>query len=493
MAIITNHGRALIAQQQGAGQPLIIDRFIWAEIPGLDHTAPPDPDASIPDAGQIKHDAPPSQSGYVNPDTVVYSSVLDSTVGTWSFNWLGLASGNTLVAVSYVPDQIKTASSGNTLGNNLTKNFAIQYQDAATTSGITISADTWQIDWTARLSGIDQRERLANLDIYGRQAFFNDAFLVSHNGTTGSLAPGLGYLAGIRIKQISAASLGDVGALPKSFWLDVALQGDISGVTATATLRVSSVDLTDYTDPAGQTHYLEKIATIDGAGQVTDLRNVVTLAPGETLSDRFLQQPDAADETSAGVTREASLLETVTGTLSGIFVSPAKLRGWWDQARTWGNILNKPARYPPTVASQAEVDTGTDNVLAVTPATLNGKLAWAIEYRLIDWGTITNNTRYVKPNPFGNNTPVIVLLELFVNDRWSQVEWTLFWNASQQGNHPIGAGGYYVQGEGLVVQTAQKNIFGGSDWNGGGHDYPSGTAYTSAPARMHVWKLGDNP
>ena len=60
-------------------------------------------------------------------------------------------------------------------------------------------------------------------------------------------------------------------------------------------------------------------------------------------------------------------------------------------------------------------------------------------------------------------------------------------------NYHVVAGGYYVQGEGLVVQTANNYLGGYSVFYGGGHDYPEIGSYTSAPARMHVWKLGDNP
>lgn len=293
MARITNQGKALIAQKQAAGQPVVIDRFIWAHISGLDHTQPVNPDEPMPSAGQIKSDAAPTQAGYVNPDLVVYSSVLGSNVGTWSFNWLGLASGDTLVAANYVPEQDKDATTGDDIGNNLTKNFALQYKDAQDTSGVTISADTWMIDWTARLDGIDDRERKANQDIYGRQTFINDGFKVERNGGY-TLKAGWGYVAGIRINQAADADLGDPGALPKDIWLDVALEGDISGVVATVTPTFSNTTMTDYTDSAGRVHYLEKIAAINGAGVVTDQRTSVTVADGETLADLFMKTMEDA-------------------------------------------------------------------------------------------------------------------------------------------------------------------------------------------------------
>lgn len=93
---------------------------------------------------------------------------------------------------------------------------------------------------------------------------------------------------------------------------------------------------------------------------------------------------------------------------------------------------------------------------------------------------ITINTRYVLPNPFGNDTPVICWAEAFTNNRWSQ---TGFIYA------PSGCGtaASYVQGEGIVVQTGGLAVLTASNNAGSGHGTPE--AALSAPCRVFVHKL----
>lgn len=95
--------------------------------------------------------------------------------------------------------------------------------------------------------------------------------------------------------------------------------------------------------------------------------------------------------------------------------------------------------------------------------------------------TITINSRYVIPNPFGNSTPVICWAEVFANGKWSRTGWGF-----DNGNS-FGTSASYVQGEGIVVQTAKTVLVGLSVDAGGGHGASSGT--TTAPCRVFVRKL----
>ncbi|VEA74659.1 gp19 [Salmonella enterica subsp. arizonae] len=52
----------------------------------------------------------------------------------------------------------------------------MEYAGASAATGITTPVSTWQIDFTARLHGMDEATRKAALDIYGPGLFFNDAF-----------------------------------------------------------------------------------------------------------------------------------------------------------------------------------------------------------------------------------------------------------------------------------------------------------------------------
>lgn len=286
MPAIVNSGATYIAQKQGNSQPVDITEFVLANITGLDPADPVDLNEVLPAAGDIVGEYNVTQSGYVASDKVVYSLVLDSTVGDFDFNWIGLkASDGTLVAVSYIPTVQKRKTNGGNRGDNVTRNFMLQFADAQNSTGISIDAETWQIDLTARLSGIDERERAANEDTYGRQAFFNSGFLVVNNAGTYHLTAGRGLVAGLRLEE-SANTVFVPGVLPKDIWLDVSLAGDITGKEVEFAVVANNSAQADYVDGAGNQHYLEKIGTISSGGGVTDLRTVIDESNLLALIDR---------------------------------------------------------------------------------------------------------------------------------------------------------------------------------------------------------------
>jgi len=69
-AAITLAGADLIAQKQVAKEGLDVVRFIFANVPGLNHSAAVDRAAGLPPAEQIVHTAviPAENKGYVNPN-----------------------------------------------------------------------------------------------------------------------------------------------------------------------------------------------------------------------------------------------------------------------------------------------------------------------------------------------------------------------------------------------------------------------------------------
>lgn len=96
------------------------------------------------------------------------------------------------------------------------------------------------------------------------------------------------------------------------------------------------------------------------------------------------------------------------------------------------------------------------------------------------------NTRYVLQNPFGVNTRVQVIAELYLSGKWAV--------PGHDGN--IGSGlvsvgtvGAYVQGEGVIVQTGVNGVASQSALLGGGHGITSTTTVTTAPCRVFVSKL----
>lgn len=163
---ITVAGQTRINQLRGAEQPLVIDRMVLALIPGLDPTQPVNRTQQMPDPAHIVHtyQIPPEFKGYVNPDQVVYSMILGSDVGDFSFNWIGTVEAETgiVISVTTTPStpKRKTDLATNTTGNNITRNVMMQFQDAQALTGVTISAETWQFDYTtwmvARIEAHDQ-------------------------------------------------------------------------------------------------------------------------------------------------------------------------------------------------------------------------------------------------------------------------------------------------------------------------------------------------
>ncbi|MGZ5000873.1 MAG: phage tail-collar fiber domain-containing protein, partial [Methylomonas sp.] len=227
MAFITVAGENQIAAKQGAAQTLDITHFVLAYIAGLG-AEPANRIEAMPAAGNIKATLPVTSSGYVNGNQVVYSLVMDSSLGDYDFNWVGLKDADgVLIACTYTPLIQKRKTTGAIPGNNLTRNFLIAFSGIQATTAIAVPAATWQIDFNARLWGIDERERLSNYDIYGHEAFIGTGWKIQRVGatTTYDVLPGVGYVGGVRIASAVVQPV-TVAGPPKSVWVDISLQGD---------------------------------------------------------------------------------------------------------------------------------------------------------------------------------------------------------------------------------------------------------------------------
>lgn len=284
-ASITFAGESLIAQKAAANLPLNITQFIFANVPGLDVNGTVDRAGGVPPAAQVVYNAaiPALNAGYVNPNQVVYSAQIGSDVGDWDYNWIGLVSdGGVLFAVSYVPLQQKRRNIPPLqTGNNITRNFLVAFDGAQALTGLTIDASTWQHDFTVRLVGIDQRERLSNRDIYGRAAFFGSALLLSKAAGVFQIAPGIAYGEGIRIEN-GAALVVNPPAYPTTLWLDCALERQLNDVVASWKV-VWGDGLTDYNDSVATQHYVVPIAHLPNANTIVDLRPVVKTGLSEAV------------------------------------------------------------------------------------------------------------------------------------------------------------------------------------------------------------------
>lgn len=277
--IMTAAGEALKARLQAEGKPLVIDTFVFAHIPNLDPTEQLTPGITVPTEQVVyAYPIPDEYRAYVNPNQVVYSALLGSDVGDWSFNWQGLVCSeyDTLIAAATFPTLEKRKYSGATgaAGNNLTRNFLLEFSGAKELTGITISADVWQLDFTIRLLGMDERERLSNFDLYGAGWFSGDGWKLARQGGQYAYAPGFGYVGGIRAEL--AEPMPVVATFtPADVWLDVCLKPQGSDRVATAAPMVVEPDTEvpfSAADETGLMHYRALIAHVDAGGVITDKR-----------------------------------------------------------------------------------------------------------------------------------------------------------------------------------------------------------------------------
>ena len=149
MTAIINTGLAKITQNMAANKPTQITQFVLAKIIGLDNKAPVNLDEVLPPGAAISWQGPVTRAAAISDHKVVYSLILDSTVGPFEFNWIGLVDEDgVLIAVSYVPLQSKTKYEGEAIGNTLTRNFVLAFASAKTALDVTIDPQTWQFDFT---------------------------------------------------------------------------------------------------------------------------------------------------------------------------------------------------------------------------------------------------------------------------------------------------------------------------------------------------------
>ena len=274
-ASITIAGEKVIAQKQAANLQLTVARFVLANVPGLNVSGPVNRAGVKPPAAQIVYTANITQQGYVNPNQVVYSLLMGTDIGDFDWNWIGMeTSDDVLLSVAYVPLQQKRKNVlPDQIGNNVTRNFLVVFDGAQQLTGIKIDASTWQFDYTARMKGIDERERISNRDMFGRACFFGAGLQLQKVGAAYQLNPGVAYVDGVRL-QLDAVLPVTVPAVPSKAWLDVVLQRELSDVVASFKVVFGQDANVDYTDCASARHYLVPLADITGTSSLVDLRPV---------------------------------------------------------------------------------------------------------------------------------------------------------------------------------------------------------------------------
>ncbi|EBK1137858.1 phage tail protein [Salmonella enterica] len=321
------------AQQGATGEPVLLDEFVFANVPGLDPDQPVDRNETLPPAEQIVHRQAVSRKGVVNDNAVVHSVVLGADVGDFSFNWIGLvnkASG-TLAMIVHAPLQQKLKTAEGQQGNVLTRSFLMEYNGAQAETGINTPAESWQIDFTARMAGMDERQRLENIDIFGAAAFLGDGWLVGKSGNQFYVTKGTGYVAGLRTTLAENLNI-TVTTRPVKVWLDVCWTGTLTSVWGVQSRITVADNLADYVQNGVQ-HYVFAVAGIDENGNITDLRPKGSL--NEQQASDALRKHEQSRNHPDATTREKGFVQLSSDTNSeseSLAATPKAVKAAMDNA-----------------------------------------------------------------------------------------------------------------------------------------------------------------
>ena len=273
---IIKTGEQFFIKQLSKSQPIKLDKVVFANINGITGDTEIDLNGSMPAPAQIVHAAPITQAGLLNDKTVVYSVILDTNVGDFSFNYIGLvnAETNTLCMVMHTDLTKKIKTAGQRQGNTITESIWLEIDNASESTGITVNAETWQIDYSKRLAGEDERIRLTNYDLYNRLAI-HSGFEITKNGNQLTVSSGLAYVAGLRVEHTTETSINIENN--QSLYIDAWLAGTTTGEWSTNYNLIAGTNLRDY-EQNGFKHYVERIASVDASGnlRVVNPRSFVT-------------------------------------------------------------------------------------------------------------------------------------------------------------------------------------------------------------------------
>lgn len=332
-AVITQVFEQWKAQQAATNEAVTLDEFVFAHVPDLDVDTPIDRNEVMPPAAQIVHRQAVSRTGVVNDNAVVYSVVLGADTGDFTFNWVGLinkASG-TLAMIVHAPEQQKLKTKEGQQGNVLTRSFLMEFNGAQAETNINTPAETWQIDFTARMAGMDERQRLENVDVYGAGAFFDDGYLVAKNGTQYFVTKGVGYVAGLR-SALAANQNITVTTKPVKVWLDVSWTGTLTSAWDVQQKITVAATHTDYVQDGIQ-HYVFALASIDANGNITDLRPKGSLGEQQGNSDFLRKDANLSDLKDKAKSRESLELGSAATKNTGTSGDAVPLL---SGANTWG-------------------------------------------------------------------------------------------------------------------------------------------------------------
>lgn len=288
--VVTYEFENYLQEKIEAGLPVTLNRFVLAYIPGLDVNEPVFRTEGLPDEEYIVHEQDVDQVGKVNENALAYSIVMDTTIGDFQFNAMYLidnADRRVGVVVHKETEQkIKTDEAQAIQGNSIVKNIMMEYANAAESAYINVTAETWQIDFSARLQGMDDDDQARNTDDHYHDSFIKNGFLAKTTGVNNQyrVSPGVGYIGGLRIEITDAINV-FTSAKPTFIYAIANRQGTVTSKAVNSVeVKVSTSELVDYSE--GDTDYfVAKIAQVKADGSVLDLRKKSGVEEHELNSD----------------------------------------------------------------------------------------------------------------------------------------------------------------------------------------------------------------
>lgn len=274
--VITNAFEQYWQSCLAAEKPVVLDEFILADIPNLDITSPIDPETGLPPESQIVHRQNVDQRGRINNNAVAYTIVMDTTVGDFSFNAMYLRNKQNGVIGMIVykgrETKLKTDQTTGQTGNSLVKSMLMGYDQAAEATLTHVDAGTWQIDYAARLRGMDEDLRQLASQLYGHHTFIGDGFKVVEKDGAYQVTQGVAIIGGLRV-ELKAPEVIHPGTKPIGVWVDVHRSGSLlSEHQNHFTIITSVAELADHVDESGYPHYVAKLATVQANSTVIDGR-----------------------------------------------------------------------------------------------------------------------------------------------------------------------------------------------------------------------------
>lgn len=351
---IVKSGERFFIKQLSKNEPIKLDRVIFANVNGINGDTEINVNSLMPDASKIVHTAPVTQSGLLNDNTVVYSVILDTSVGDFSFNYIGLVNSetNTLCMVMHTDLTRKIKTAGQRQGNTITESIWLEIDNASESTGITVNAETWQIDYSKRLAGEDERIRLTNYDLYNRLTIHHGLTITKNNNKL-TVSEGLVYVAGLRVEHTEQTAIKVENN--QSLYIDAWMTGTTTGEWSVNYNLIAGVNLKDY-EKNGFKHYVERIASIDAAGNLKIVK-----------SSAFVTTLDLATNKSAGIVKLSSEINSKSESEAATPLAVKKVN---DQIETKFSKTGGEIKGNVAISGDVEIknaSTGIGNTLKTNP------------------------------------------------------------------------------------------------------------------------------